>query len=205
MSPERIPVSINKTKYLEDGTKVTTVVQPPEKQRKKAGITAKHEATHAVTAAINGRTVKKVTIIPGEGYLGLTELDKADPIAAAAPHANGFDGTGYDLFTIRASGHDVESVSSAARSITVNNSEEIHAVAVALEEKKTLDHHEVTKEISQARKKQDVTKVDIFIRNSEGEIRIIKNAKGENGKLNVKNEWLIFSISKRKDEEHIAA
>src|SRR5690349_20517754 len=63
-------------------------------QRKPTNGTARHEAKHVVAAMETGTSVSKVTIIPGEGYLGLTVLSSPNAIAALAPHSTGESGTG---------------------------------------------------------------------------------------------------------------
>jgi len=98
-----------------EGFKVT--VKPVESTKIIPGSVANHEAKHIVAAITNGTGVKKATIVPGEGCLGLTELTRPDAIAAAAPHATGCDGTGHDVFIIGLMGHDVNAVSNAAREI----------------------------------------------------------------------------------------
>jgi len=74
-------VSINQTKYY-DRFRVTVESLPAK--RKTGGSTAIHEARHAVAAIANGTAVKSATIVPGPGYLGLTELSRPDPCSCSS-------------------------------------------------------------------------------------------------------------------------
>ena len=130
--------------------------------------TATHEAMHVVAAIQNGTGVESATIIPGTGYLGLTKLAKPDAVAAMAPHSMGASGTGYDVYIagiIGNAGH----AQSAARSIISSHMEEVEAVAIALEEKKSVGSGDIKKAI------YDVTnprpeEATLFIENDEGKV-----------------------------------
>ena len=101
------------------------------------GRTATHEAMHVIGAKKNRTGVESATIVAGDGYLGLTILSKPDAVAAMAPHSMGAGGTGHDVFI---AGHigNAGAAESAARGIIRSNMDEVHAVAVALEKKKTI-------------------------------------------------------------------
>ena len=79
------------------------------------GGTARHEARHAVAAEANGTRVVFASIIPGPGYLGITQLSAFDAIAAAAPHAHGDSGTGHDVSIIEHAGESVGAAGAAAK------------------------------------------------------------------------------------------
>jgi hypothetical protein len=151
-SPEGA-VSINQTKYI-DRFRVT--VEPlTAKKKTVGGSVATHEARHAVAAVANGTEVRSATIVPGPGYLGLTELSRPDPISAAAPHATGSNGTGHDVFIIGLMGYDVSTASNVARGIIANNHKEVAAVAALLEEKRTVTGHEIQETMKNVSKKEE--------------------------------------------------
>lgn len=92
--------------------------------------TAYHEAEHI---APNPRNVRRATIHPGPGYLGLTELYEYNSIQAAAPHAKKRRGTGHDLNTLAARGIDINSTISAAGSVINSLDREVHNIAALLQ------------------------------------------------------------------------
>ncbi len=110
------------------------------------GSTAIHEAKHVVAALKNGTGVEGATIVPGAGFLGLTRLSRPDAVAALAPHATGESGTGHDVFI--ASQMGAIGAESAARSIINSNMDEVMAVAVALEENKSLGSWDIDRAIN---------------------------------------------------------
>lgn len=128
--------------------------------------TAYHEAEHSVVAEKNGTFVKRATIVPGPGYGGLTEMTRPDPIAAAAPHAQGRSGTSYDVFIIGLMGVSVGSAASAAQSILRGNQEHVEAVASELEDKRTLSGEEIRQVMTDVEKGKEVV---VFIRSPKGE------------------------------------
>jgi len=70
-----------------------------------------HESEHISPDPDN---VQWATNQSGDGFLGLTVLRRHSIIQAAAPHANGRRGTGFDLATIEARRHDLNSAISEA-------------------------------------------------------------------------------------------
>jgi hypothetical protein len=128
-------VPVGETTVLGNGTRVEVVKRKKPKKRRSFGATAIHEARHAVTAEANGTSVVYATIIPGPGYLGLTQLSSYDAAAVAAPHAHGDDGTSGDEAILAQEGHSVEGAGAKARAILADKSEQVEAVAEALQQK----------------------------------------------------------------------
>lgn len=122
--------------------------------------TARHEATHAVVALLNGTGVKNASVIPGPGYLGITELTGFDPVAAAAPHAMGHDGTGWDMMLVEAMGHDAGSAANVARNFAEKNQEIIQEVASHLDNNGSLSGNRIN-DIVQDLQKGEKVKVTI--------------------------------------------
>lgn len=117
--------------------------------------TAEHEATHAVVAILNGTGVKSASVIPGPGYLGITELTGFDAVAAAAPHAMGHDGTGWDMTLVQAMGHDAGSVANVARDIAGKSQEIIQEVASHLDNNGSLSGnriHDIVQDVQKGEK-----------------------------------------------------
>ena len=113
--------------YSNNGFQISAKSKEQGQNRSKivAGRIARHEAKHAFP---NPDNVKTVTIIPGPGYFGLTELHIPDPVAALAPHATGEDGTGHDVVVASFMTNDVSSAENVARRLTNENPEEIEEV-----------------------------------------------------------------------------
>ena len=133
-----------------DGTRV--VAEKRLKPKKKGGLktsdeTVLHEIKHAVVAWRRRRKVLFITSIPGRTedgleYMGLTITDTYDPIAAAAPHAHGHDGTVGDRANMEHHGHDIDAASGDARDVMADLDEHIVAGANALAAKGTLSGNE---------------------------------------------------------------
>lgn len=119
--------------------------------------TAHHEATHSVVALANGTGVKSASVIPGDGYLGITELTRFDAVAAVAPHAIGHDGTGWDLYITQAQGHGVDNAASVAKSIVSGERDIIQEVAAHLDEKGSLSGGEIEAIRQDVKKGESVT------------------------------------------------
>lgn len=168
-------------------------VQKDNKPHITPGSTAVHEATHAVAAIANGTSVKKATIEPGPGYLGLTELSRFDPIAAAAPHADGCSGTGHDVHIVAMMGIDVRAASSAALGVVGQNRQEIGAVASLLEEKKTITGSDIEASIREVgEKKKGHEKAIVFIKAADGSERSLKTDM-HGGIVMIPGEWITLS------------
>jgi len=136
---------VGKLYTLPDGTQVIAEKRKKEKKREtlKAGETEIHEAKHGVVAWKRGKKVLYMTAVPGvdeygNHYLGLTIMNGYDPVAAAAPHAHGHDGTAGDAAMMADRGHDIESMAGAANAVMEESQEEIIAIANALTQKGSL-------------------------------------------------------------------
>lgn len=131
------------------GARATLELEARERRRPVNG-TARHEAKHVVAALETGTQVSKVTIVPGEGYLGLTELLAPNAIAALAPHETGESGTSWDVHIAERIG--AHGAAQAARSIIENNMDKVDAVACALEDYNTLDSFGIKRAINDLKK-----------------------------------------------------
>ncbi len=157
--------------------------------------TARHEAKHAVVAEANGTSVKRVTIVPGPGYGGLTELSRFDPIAAMASH--GEKGTGHDRLITRINGHDENAMARAAKDFISKNGEEVDAVANALDKNKTLDGNKVRKimkEVYEEKNKPPMKKADVFISDTNGGQKEINNIDISAGTVMIPGEWVLLPV-----------
>ena len=132
-------LSAGETFRFPDGTRIVAEkrLKPKKEERLNADETSVHEAKHAVVAWKRGRKVLHMTAIPGRTddgleYLGMTVTDKYDPVSAAAPHADGHDGTTGDRANMEHHGHDIDSASGDAKSVMAKVEAHIIAAANAL-------------------------------------------------------------------------
>ncbi|GEM_PF-3363308 len=188
-----IPVT-EKAKYFPDGTIVGVTAEKKEKKRTIPGGTAKHEAMHAVAAEENGTSVSLATIVPGEGYLGLTVLSRPDAVAAAAPHAHGHSGTSHDMKIVEFMGVSPSAASNAARNIIGRNSHKVEAVASHLQDNKSLSGFEVRNTMSDAEEelRNPVYEAIVTVKNPLGEVRKFDRIEARNSTVMVPGEWVIF-------------
>lgn len=165
--PDRINVPIGGHEFLEDGSEVRA-----ELNDEFAGVvpneTDYHETEHSVAAVEDNTGIKKVTTIPGPGYLGLTEPTSFSAVAAVAPHANGRGGTGHDLFVAEMMGADIGAAERAARSILAQKQEHIEAVARHLHVRRTLTGSEIEIIMDDVDRGD---KVDVTVKRPDGEVR----------------------------------
>jgi hypothetical protein len=187
-SPE-FTIGIDKTQYI-NGYQIHVQSTKSEEPQITPGTTALHEAKHAVVAIRNGTGVKNVTITPGPGYLGLTELTRPDPVAAAAPHADGCSGTDHDVHIIAIMGADLGASSKVAAGITASNREEIKAVASLLEAKRTLSGGDIDETIKAVQnKKNGQTEALIIIKAPDEKEQTLKSSV-KNGKVMLPGKWI---------------
>lgn len=138
----------------------------PEWKKKIASTVAIHEAIHAdVSEAVIFRSVDGASIIPGETYSGITYINRMSAVAAVAPHADGCDGTGHDLHIAELMGADISATAAVAKGIINTHRDEIQAIAVALDEKKTVSGDEIRSIIAEVK---EGVEVDIFIYQHNG-------------------------------------
>lgn len=130
--------SFGQAKKLQDGSTVTVRIKNPL-QRFRASETALHEIEHAFVGAKRGVGIEEVSVVPGPGYLGFTRFSRPDAVAAAAPHANGRDGTEHDMNIVEHLGADESSACSAARTILAGREKLIEQLAGFLEFKQSID------------------------------------------------------------------
>jgi hypothetical protein len=185
-------IGINSTHFFADGSKASAqFVARQVFRRKNPGETALHEAEHAVVAEANGTAVKRVTTVPGSGYLGLTELSRFDPLAAVAPHANGRNGTAHDLVMVSHAGADSHAATHAARHILREKRTHILEVAQTLEERRTIGRSEVLEAIDIAENGREVI---IFIEKSNGSQKKISGIKTKDAHIPIRQEWFVISV-----------
>lgn len=176
-------IGIKDTWYGTGGFRINAKLENSHKVRRKvAGRIARHEIKHAI---VDPENVESITIIPGPGYLGLTQLRSPDPVAALAPHATGEGGTGHDVMVASFMTDNVSSAENVAKGIVQNNTEEIEQAASLLEEKKTMTGNELKQAINSVRNKEEVQKVTIFVKSPDGSERSVPN-------LDVKNDVVIL-------------
>jgi hypothetical protein len=110
---------------------------------KKPGRVALHEASHTYVAWANGTGIKFVSIVPGEGYSGVTVLTREDVVAAGASIAGNHGGTSGDEAIIKQRGRSVSHVAGEAGRIMQGKDLFMYAIACLLEEKRTITGSEV--------------------------------------------------------------
>ena len=173
---ERAPVldhlpdfQIGKSIYLPDGSQayvqeldpIPPLIQTDEE-------VPNHEADHVVVGVENGTPVVLATIVPNaaNGSLGETHFSRPDAVAAAAPHARGRRGTGYDMHIVAALGVSESSAMATASRILSANQHKVDEVAAELAEKKTLNRWEILEAMDRADRRLEKEKgreVIIFI------------------------------------------
>jgi len=150
---KEIRIGLGESGYTSNGAKVSVEIIDPLSISNNPSNTAIHESLHAVTA---GEKVKKVSIVPGLGYLGITELDSFDAAAAAAPHAFGMSGTGHDEVLVEYSGVSISSADSSAKSKLQGKERHVMSVAGYLENKKTITGNQVKRVMDRVDKGENV-------------------------------------------------
>lgn len=188
MKESGVQLGIGSTSYVE-GAKVS-VNKVAEADSAPVSETAIHEAEHVVAAKKNGTGVRLVTVIPGPGYNGLTQLDRFDPVAAAAPHGRGRRGTGWDIYLVGAMGHNVGSASKTGSNIVEANPHLVNAVAKKLDANKTLDGFDVDEAMRKAEEDRRKQEVEIIFEMPDGTRQKIEKQKAENGIVVFERKWL---------------
>lgn len=186
MSRAEIALQIGQSLQLENGARITAkAVEQPV--RRISGV-SRHEAIHAVIAVERGRTVQKVTRIPGPGYEGLTELDQYDGAAAMGPHVANEEGTGYDIHIAELHG-DKHSGAAVASSIIATHAEEIDAVAEGIEQHATLGHTSVVAYMELGRRRRmGIGSVVVEIQQADGK-KVEKKRETIQGKVMIPGNW----------------
>lgn len=168
---EEMTIGLNEKRFLTDGSTIESRVDNPMKLANFASDTAVHESLHAGTAP---EKVKRVSIIPGPGYLGITEFSQFDAPAAAAPHHRGMSGTSWDEYLILANGHSPEAAGAAANARLVGKDEHINILSRRLEAEKTLTGRQVVETMNRVENGEEVV---IKIKRKNGDTEIL-NKKG---------------------------
>lgn len=134
--------TIGKTNYI-NGSKVEAYyAQNPFQQ---ASDTAEHEAKHVVAGIDDGASVEMVSVIPGPGYLGITQFNRFTEVGAAAPHADGHSGTSWDVSLIEMRGGSVMSAGIRARNIIRRKEKYVQKVAQELDQHGTLTGGDISR------------------------------------------------------------
>ena len=137
MGLENIKLGLTDTetaKTLADGTELVVERVAGTVASEWVDPVAFHEACHALAGILLNLAVYSATDIPGPGYLGATFLGDYHPTVAAAAEAMGCAGTGHDMWSIWATGHDPQAAVSNARSLLSGHHYELKAIATAIHE-----------------------------------------------------------------------
>lgn len=186
MAGAELSLHIGQIQHFENGTKVGVVSK--EKPPKRVGGTPLHEAIHAALGYLDGVNIVKVSIIPGPGYLGITQFDRFSGIAAVGPHAHGCDGTGWDTHITEATGHSVSSLIGPALAMIAAHWEGIQEVAAAVEEHGEIGHGEVVKAMKRGSRRQEgISDVEIMIQKPNGKTEKIQSEAKE-GKVVIRKD-----------------
>lgn len=145
MAERGIPIPISETKpfYTPEGHKagpVNPLGRPEEKIQDlpNPDRTAIHEWWHTWMGMERNVGIGGVDIIRKGDAFGTTYPDRFDGPTAAAGHASGTGGHGYDFFLIEAHGMNPMAESAKARATAKGHEEEIMMGASILEEEKSL-------------------------------------------------------------------
>jgi hypothetical protein len=171
-------VVVGSQSFLPDGSEIRSKVLNPVKLNIAISDTAHHEATHAVVGEKTGTSVKIATITPGPGYGGLTELTGYNAIAAAAPHADGCDGTSYDMALVEQVSGSTSGAIDAAKATIASNREVIHGVASLLDEKGSANGTEIRDRIKRIEHGADI-QIELITPDGEKKETIEHGIKGE--------------------------
>lgn len=177
--------------------------QKAHKKRATNGV-AKHEADHVIAAIYNGTSVESVTIVPGPGYLGLTKLSRADPVAAAGPYSQGGEearGIWSDEWSIEAAGYSVGAMASIAGGIISAHEDEKEAVAIALEEEKTLGSNGISKAMHEAKVEKFET-ATVFVQSDEGKSAEISGVEVRDNIVMMPDVWYKLAESTNNPQIH---
>jgi hypothetical protein len=133
--------------------------------------TTKHETDHAL--ATDPDNLIDVTVIPGHGYSGRTRMRSPDIVAAAAAHANGRSGTGYDMFIVHLSGDEGSAIGSARNRLSAKKKYR-PAVESLIEQEKTVSGGKIKARMAQVDEELELGRkvnLEIKLRNGKTEQR----------------------------------
>jgi len=120
MSPRSMEALVGKQERLEDGHIFEAKLASKPLSRTTPSETALHEIEHGLLGK-----VRKISVVPGPGYLGMTELASYDAVAFAGPASQGRDGVGHDLNVISHMGGNEDAAIMAARIRLASISDEV--------------------------------------------------------------------------------
>lgn len=158
---EGFRAEIGKTTYF-NGFKIEAY--QVEESFPDASDTALHEAKHVVAGIDDGAIIEKVSIIPGRGYLGITQFNRFTASGAAAPHADGHSGTSWDVYLIESHKESVDSSGARGRRSILRNAKHVKKVAQELDKRGTLTGPDVTR-IYQELEAGEEIRIDITAEN----------------------------------------
>lgn len=135
-APRKMEALIGTERRLGDGTVVKVDAKGKQLSYVPPSDTANHEFEHAALAM---NKLIKVSVIPGPGYLGITEMDSYDEVAFLGPESRGRKGTGHDVSVVESQGGNVGAGKMQARiNLAAINSEVQRKVAGHLQAEGTL-------------------------------------------------------------------
>lgn len=137
---EGIQIGIDKPTY-HNGIKIEAY--KIEDSSKGASDTALHEAKHVVAGIDDGANIEVVSVVPGPGYLGITRFNRFTDAGAAAPDADGHNGTGWDTHLIEKHGGNLMSARVRGKSSILRRPKHVLKVARELDRRGTLNGSEV--------------------------------------------------------------
>ena len=164
--------SVQRVRTIKAGetTYIDNVLVSVQKQRPKStpayGTVARAEGAHAFLAHKLGIGVEIATIESGPGYLGMVKVAEANAIVAAA-HL-GTPGDSHDRRVVRAMGADDEASSRTAQGMLASDPVGYDAVTALLEEKRSVDGHQINEAITEANERKE-TVIVTFI-TAEGKV-----------------------------------
>lgn len=165
---------IGKQTYAPDGSRVNAVIDNPY-ERVCVSSTSFHEGIHSFLAIKRGVGVRRASRIPGPGYLGVTEPNGFDAVAAVGPDALGLEGGGHDLALASYMGANIDSAKTVARQMVNQDPKGVKRLAVLIERNGTVTGREMERELERG---EDVL---VTLRRPDGSMieRIEEDVKGE--------------------------
>lgn len=184
-----IEAQIGTQEKLSDGTVIETKFTERQLNLGTPTSTAVHEIEHGLLAQSK---VKRISVVPGPGYAGITELTAYDEVAFAGPASQGRNGVEYDLSAIEYSGGNPESAKMAAAIRLSAIDEDVKTkIAAHLQAEKTLSGNQFRRAVNRFTEGEVV---EIKVTNPDG----IEETITQKG---VKGEIIIVDFSSLPDQE----
>src|SRR3989344_273262 len=184
-----VPLPSRNSGYTPEGTKINVMKLNFLEEGESPGSVPEHEIAHAGVAIKTGTPVIDATIVPGRGYLGLTRLTSVNTAALIAPEAEGFVGTGSDVFKYEMLGGSPSDVI-VARRIASTHKKGFHRAASLLQKKKTMTGAEIERAIKEG---DEGERVLVEFIKSDGEKNKIEHNASEDI-VSVPNAWLVPDV-----------